>query len=192
MLITDTQKEIPKIFYSDLSGAPLHHCKFCNSELKDDTEYLIEKAFKNTPNHQRITLFEYAICFNCLPKMQAKMSSSSKANIAQFFEEKVDLECRFFDMFQEHEMVAEKWLEKCVVNKKNVSESSEFQIYGHFKGKHLVYGVFPYSLSKEVMDELMLQISAESLDEMNGYTEQIFGPDPTLKELFPKNRPILI
>ncbi len=95
-------------------------------------------------------------------------------------------------MFQEHEMIAEKWLEKCVINNKYVSESSEFQIYGHFKGKHLVYGVFPYSISSEVMDELMQQISAESLDEMNGFSDEILGPDPTLRELFPKTRPIFI
>ncbi len=97
MLITDTQKEIPKIFYSDLSGAPLNHCKFCNTELKDDTEYLVEKAFKNASKKQRHTLFEYAVCFDCIGSMQSKMSESSRANITRFFEDRVDTECRFFE-----------------------------------------------------------------------------------------------
>ena len=95
-------------------------------------------------------------------------------------------------MIEENQLEAEKWLNHCVVTNKSIDDLDEYQIYGQFKGNRLVFGLFPYTISGEVLDQIIHLISAKSLDEMNGFKDQIITPDPTLKELFPTNRPPIL
>ncbi|MBR9831257.1 hypothetical protein [Acidiluteibacter ferrifornacis] len=192
MFILDPKGEVPHIFHSDLTGAAIQACALCNTDLSDDIDYIIEKAFKKAGTGMVHTIFEYALCFECIPIMQARMSEESKKNITEFFESKVNLEKRFQEMIEENQLEAEKWLNHCVVTNKSIDDLDEYQIYGQFKGNRLVFGLFPYTISGEVLDQIIHLISAKSLDEMNGFKDQIITPDPTLKELFPTNRPPIL
>ena len=186
MFILDPKDEVPKIFHSDLTGAPICACALCNTELTEDVDYMVEKAFKKAGTAVVHTSFE------CIPVMQARMSEESKKNITEFFESKINLEKRFKEKIEEHQFEIDKWLNHCVVTNKSIDNIQEYQVYGQFKGNRLVYGLFPYTISGEVLDQIIHLISAKSLDEMNGFKDQIITPDPTLKELFPTRPPILI
>jgi len=192
MFILDPTNEVPKIFHSDLTGAPICQCALCNTDLGEEVDYIVEKAFKKVGTGVTHTLFEYALCFECIPVMQARMSDESKKNITEYFESKVDLPKRFQEEFDENQFDVEKWLNNCVVTGKSTDDLEEYQVYGQFKGNRLVYGLFPYTISGEALDQIIHLISAKSLDEMNGFKDQIISPDPTLKELFPTSRPPIL
>ena len=156
MFILDTNDEVPKPFHADLTGVPMTNCVLCNCEFEEFTDYLIEKSFRRVNSGVVHTIFEYAICLDCVQ----------------------------FD--------AEKWINHCLITNNSTDELEEFQIYGQFKGNRMVFGAFPYAISGQVLDEMIGLLSAKSLDEMNGFKDQIITPDPTLKELFPTNRPPIL
>lgn len=192
MFILDTNDEVPKSFHADLTGAPMTNCVLCNCEFEEFTDYLIEKSFKRVNSGVVHTLFEYAICLECVPTMQGRMSKESQESITKYFESKVDISSRFSQQFEENQFDTEKWIDHCLITKKPTDELQEFQIYGQFKGNRMVFGAFPYAISGQILDEMIGLLSAKSLDEMNGFKDQIISPDPTLKELFPTNRPPIL
>jgi hypothetical protein len=63
---------IPKRFYDSLSDTPFTNCLVCNRHLiSDPTAYLIEKAFRRNPFLGKTeTIFEYAICWDCIVNSQ--------------------------------------------------------------------------------------------------------------------------
>jgi hypothetical protein len=192
MFVLDTNDEVPKPFKADLTGAPMTNCALCNGEFEEFTDYLIEKSFKRINQSMVHTVFEYAICFECLPVMQGRMSKSSQEKITEYFQSRVNIENRFTEQFDKHQMDASKWINHCIVSNESIDEQEEYQIYGQFKGNRMVFGAFPYAISGKVLDEMIGLLSAKSLDEMNGFKDQIISPDPTLKELFPTSRPPIL
>ena len=67
-----TFREIPSIFYSSETGAPIEQCLLCERELKDCT-YLIEKAYSNYPELNTSDLiWEYAICQECTESLKSE------------------------------------------------------------------------------------------------------------------------
>jgi hypothetical protein len=192
MFILDTNDEVPKPFHADLTGAPMTNCVLCNCEFEEFTDYLIEKSFRRVNSGVVHTIFEYAICLDCVPEMQGRMSKESQENIKAYFESKVNIQQRFGTQFELNHFDAEKWIDHCLITNNPTDQCDEFQIYGQFKGNRMVFGAFPYAISGQVLDEMIGLLSAKSLDEMNGFKDQIISPDPTLKELFPTNRPPIL
>lgn len=63
---------LPEIFWSFETGQPMEHCSLCGCDLMvPDTNYLIEKAFKN-----RETVFEHALCLKCYTDAHESLSAA--------------------------------------------------------------------------------------------------------------------
>ncbi|SNS46201.1 hypothetical protein SAMN05421640_0247 [Ekhidna lutea] len=176
-------QEIPGDFYSFETNTPFERCIECEKYLlHEDTEYIIEKAIKNYEGYPaRDVVFDYAICMDCAEKMRREVSKESWQKMMQYFQENMDVQHRI-EMQQQS---AEENLQSCMIKKTNVNECREYQIYAHCKGNKLNMENPPYMISGEVMEELIPLLSDKTIDEMNGFLDKHFSPDPSLMEPAP-------
>lgn len=171
--------EIPKIFMSDLTGAPIQECISCNCNLTEPgKDYLIEKAIKPYKGFKAYsTIFEYAICMPCANDMQNKISKESRKKIDAYFQKNIEMAVRKADLRREADQSVEKWLERCVINGMYVEEISECQIYAHCQGEHLVMHDFPYMVSGPALDEVVDLLSNQTLDDLENFKNNyVDGP----------------
>ncbi|WP_258102937.1 hypothetical protein [Marinoscillum sp. MHG1-6] len=187
----DRLKPIPREFYSASTGVLFAHCIECDKNLLDgDTEYLIEKAVKNYPGYDaQDTIFDYAICLSCAHQMHSKMSAESLNKIQDYFNENIDFAHKQQLMEQGQ---AEMMTQTCMIKGTPRDGSSEFQLYAHCKGNQLVMGNPPYMISGEAMEEIIELLSESTKDELGGFFNKHFSPDPDLFENPTPKRLILV
>lgn len=177
------ENDIPKEFYSFETNAPFERCIECEKYLLDDeTEYIIEKAVKNYEGYSaKDTVFDYAICMDCAERMRKEISQESWKSMMQYFQENMDVQRRLEMQFQK----PEEGLKNCMIKKTGVDDCREYQIYAHCKGSKVNMENPPYMISGEVMEELLPLLSDKTIDEMNGFLNKHFSPDPSLIEPVP-------
>jgi len=185
--------EIPKIFHNYSTGDKFSKCIDCDRDLLDgETEYFIEKAIKSYKGFTATDIiFEYAICINCAEKLRKQMSAESMQSIEQYFAENVDFIDRM-QMMQANPGNPEAWMQKCLVKGTNTEELEEYQIYAHCKGGNLVTSHMPYMVSSMALDEVSNLLSQKTLDELDNFMDNHFGPPPELMEPLPNRRRLLI
>lgn len=176
--------DIPSDFHSFETNAPFERCIECEKFLLDDeTEYLIEKAVKTYENFDaKDTVFDYAICMNCAEVLRKEISPESLQMIMGYFKENIDIEKRL-EMMSAH---PDQSLQTCMIKGTDVSNCREYQVYAHCKGKKLNMENPPYLISGAVMEELLPLLSEKTVDEMNGFFNKHFSPDPSFFEPTPK------
>ena len=178
------EKDIPKDFYSFETNTPFERCIDCDKYLlDDDTEYLIEKAVRNYEGYKaKDVVFDYAICMDCAEKLKNEISSESWEKMMNYFQKNMDLQKR---LNMQHQDPSEN-LSSCMIKGVDAESCKEYQIYAHCKGKKLKMDNPPYLISGEVMEELLPLLSKETVDEMNGFFNKHFSPDPSFFEPTPK------
>lgn len=177
------ENQIPKEFYSFETNAPFERCIECEKYLLDnDTEYIIEKAVKNYAGYSaKDVVFDYAICMDCADVMRKEISKESWESMMNYFQENMDVMTRL----EMQERTAEENLKKCMIKKTEIDNCREYQIYAHCKGGKLNMENPPYMISGEVMEELLPLLSNKTIDDMNGFMNKHFSPDPSLMEPTP-------
>jgi hypothetical protein len=175
----DRYEQIPKDFYSFETGAPFTHCIECGKNLMDGQPYLIEKAFKNHIEYDvKDTVFDYALCMKCAEGLRNEMSKESQAAIMKFFSEKMD----FHQHLSRAGRLTEENISSCMITGKPASKCTEYQIYAYCIGDRVSPEIPPYMISGEVMDQLLPLLSKKTTDDLNGFFNKHFSPDPTLME----------
>jgi len=185
--------DIPPIFQSYLTGTYFDRCIACNKNLLEvGTQYLIEKAI-NRANAFKVenVVFEYAICFDCTMDMQGKMSKESNEKIGEYFHSKVDLIHRREAYLAAGKFDPMEWIDTCLVSHEPVENLSEFQIYAHCEGPHLLFSVMPYMISGSVLEHLSGMLSKQTKDEMDGFVDEHFGGPPEFRELL-KDKDVIV
>ena len=177
------EHDIPKEFYSFETQQPFERCIECEKYLlDDDTEYIIEKAIKNYKGYSaRDIVFDYALCMDCAERMKNEISKESWSQMMRYFQENMDFQNRIY----QHDQSPEEGLKNCMIKKTNVNECGEYQIYAHCRGGKLNMENPPYMISGEVIEELLPLLSDKTVDEMNGFMNKHFSPDPSLMEPVP-------
>ncbi len=178
-----SENDIPKAFYSFETNTPFERCIECEKYLLDDeTEYIIEKAVKNYEGYSaQDTVFDYAICMDCAERMRKEISKESWNSMMRYFQENMDVQTRF----EMQNKSPEEGLKNCMIKKTGVEDCREYQIYAHCKGSKVNMDNPPYMISGEVMEELLPLLSDKTIDEMNGFLDKHFSPDPSLMEPTP-------
>lgn len=179
--------EIPGIFYSFHAKGPFSRCIECERDLlKDGCEYVIEKAVRNYPGYQASdVIFDYAICMDCAMKMHNELSRESLETIQNFFVQHLNVEQRSRNIAQADGNI-EELISRCMISEKAQSESAEYQIFAHCIGDKINMKNPPYMLSGEVLLQLSDLISEKTRDNLNGFFDKHFSPDPTLMEPTPR------
>lgn len=169
---------IPKLFYADLTGAPMDKCISCECNLLDgQVPYMIEKALKPYDGLQSYsTIFEYAMCMNCMEGYQSKISVKSTESINEYFAYNIDFEQRKELISNESYDDLNPWVNRCVVKNLEAGDVAECQIYGQCVGDQLIMGDYPYMLSGVAMDEIVDLLSPETLDEFGRLQQELIGP----------------
>jgi hypothetical protein len=184
--------KIPPVFHCHTTQKPFEECLVCKKKLlKADTQYVIEKAFRKYPEYTaRDVVSEYAICLACNAEVQNTISAHSKMLISSYFNQRVNLMSRRQRLLQEHGMDIAAWLNRCLVYETPLSELSEYQVYAHCNGGHLVFSAMPFMISGRAIGEIAGQLSAETKETLNDFTDRHFGLPPELKEIM-KNRKLI-
>ena len=178
------EEDIPSAFYSFETKTPFEHCIECEKYLLDEqTEYLIEKAVRNYPGYRATdTVFDYAICIDCAENLRKDISSESWSRMLQYFQEHIDVQERM-EMSHRDPIVN---LQNCLIKKTAIESCAEYQMFAHCKGTKLNMENPPYAISGEVIEEILPLLSTQTVDEMNGFFNKHFSPDPSFFEPTPK------
>jgi hypothetical protein len=170
------ESDIPDHFYNEDSHSPFVECVICNEDLNDKV-YFIEKAYKRYPGEDKHqVIFEYAICQSCAEKKNKDLSQESKDNLMNFMNDR--LLSRMEDGIPEDERETH-----CLVSGNNLSDCDEYVTYGQFKGHKMLIGMFPYTLSGEVLDEVTELLSDQTLGEIDDFIGEYFSGPPEFREL---------
>ena len=176
--------DIPSDFYSFETVSLFERCIECEKYLLDgETEYLIEKAVKNYKNFDANDIvFDYAMCMDCAENLRKEISPESWQKMKGYFQENIDIE-KHLEMINGN---PDKNLQSCMIKGTNVSQCQEYRIYAYCKGTKLNMENPPYLISGEVMEEIIPLLSDKTVDEMNGFFNKHFSPDPSFFEPTPK------
>lgn len=173
---------IPEQFYNSETRQPFTTCMLCNTSLAE-TQYVIEKAYRNIKSLQRHeVIFEYATCLACASKMHRELSEESRARVQGYLMNNIKKENHFHSLSDA--------LGHCAVKGTGLQESTEYSIYALCHGNQIVTGDFPYALSGEAQDEIMLLLSAKSLELLDDFIGDHFLGPPEVREIL-KKRPVL-
>ncbi|MBX2846327.1 MAG: hypothetical protein KTR13_08945 [Saprospiraceae bacterium] len=182
--------DIPTVFFSESEEQPFHTCTFCQKELiKSESHYFVEKAFRNYPE-QGIAdiIFEYAICIHCHQKMHESLSIPSRKAINAYFLDKK----RPHEVADEYRYDAAQYLQRCVISGSEVDQLQEYQIIGEFQGDQILLSEMPILLSGAVMEEVQELLSPQTKEELDDFMDTITGLPPDLKELFKRDKVLII
>ena len=184
--------DIPQLFHSYNSDSLFTHCLCCDeSVLESGNEYVIEKAYTQYSDYNLSdTVFEYAMCLDCMMQLQNQMSVTSLQRVGAYFEQYVNIEDRIRQSHQEGVDIYDR-LSHCLIRGTSVVELNEYQVFGLFKEDRMLLGPFPYMIGGDVMDEIAQLLSNETLGEIDGFMDTHFGLPPELRKLF-LEKPVLI
>jgi len=170
---------IPKEFYSFETGSPFTKCLECHCDLMNGQPYLIEKAFKNHIEYQvKDTVFDYALCMNCAEQLKDEMSKESMQALMRFFSERIN----FGDHISRMHLSPLTNIQSCMITGKDANDCPEYQIYAYCVNDTISNDMPPYMVSGEVMEEILPLLSKETKDDLNGFFNKHFSPDPSLME----------
>ena len=181
MLFHYSESDIPDEFYNEDSKSPFVECAVCQEDLNTKV-YFVEKAYKRYPGeeHHQV-IFEYAICQQCAEKKNNELSEESKSSLLDFMNEK--LISRMEDGIDESLRGSQ-----CLVSGNYLSDCDEYVTYGQFNGHKMLIGMFPYTLSGEVLDQVTDLLSEQTLGEIDDFIgENLSGP-PEFRELLKGNK----
>lgn len=175
----ERQESIPKDFHSFETGLPFRNCIECEKDLMDGEPYLIEKAFKHHIEYGvKDTVFDYAICMSCAEDLKNEMSEESLAALMKFFSDRLD----FQTQIQRANFSAEENINTCLISGKPSGECQEYQIYAYCINDKISGHMPPYMISGEIMEEIIPILSKKTTDDLNGFFNKHFSPDPSLME----------
>lgn len=163
----------PKVFWCFETGEMFRRCFMCDIDLMiEGTNYLIEKAFR-----KKEVIFEYAMCYDCVQQMRETLSVQSRKLIDNYFDEHVDIEERRKTLIETHGRRTHSWIGNCLITGTPISQCEEYQIYGWFIDKDIVFTGMPYMLSGVVLDELLNLLSNETIGVLDDFSKKLFGID---------------
>jgi hypothetical protein len=179
--------EIPKDFYDFDTNNPISNCISCNKYLLENgTRYMVEKAFQRYPKFKTIdTIFEYALCMQCMNNKKDSISKSSARNIENYFMKYADNFVNNLNLIAQKDENTESsdLLAHCIIKGTDISTVTEYQICGLFNGKQMVLNIFPYAISGLVAEEINELLSVETKEEIDDFIDEHFGFPPEIKKL---------
>ncbi|MFY0652664.1 MAG: hypothetical protein JXQ96_11550 [Cyclobacteriaceae bacterium] len=186
--------EIPKIFYSDLTGAPIEKCISCECNLLEPGRpYMIEKAIKPYDGFKSYsTIFEYAICMPCAEQMRSMISAKSMQNIMKYFSSNIDITGRRKLMQEADYSSVDPWIGQCMIKGMEASEINECQLYAQCNGRNIQFGEFPYMVSGQALDEVIELLSPETLDDLNRFKNEVVDGPSEFQDLLQSGPKVFI
>lgn len=176
------ENNIPKEFkQEDEDYKPHSHCKVCDKELlASNSEYCIEKVVRKVPETDKPqTLFNFAICMDCIEQLRQRISAESMQAIEQFQMRKI----MAAQNQEEHNPMYSFYKQRCLFSGKDVAELDSYQMIAFCQGDHLADNKPPMLIGAEVLEETQDLLSAKTRDELDDFTDNNFGWPPEFARL---------
>lgn len=177
-------RDIPKALRNgNASEDDLHsHCRVCNRYLlEDNTQYYLEKVVRKVPELEtEQTLFEFAVCAQCLQELRKSLSKESKLAMEQFFRGKMQESYQATPNLNPYQAFEDK---KCLMTGKSTSEFETYQMAAFCQGRKLHPQQPPIIIGDDIMHESAELLSAQTRDELNNFTNNNFGWPPEFAKL---------
>lgn len=175
------RQPIPNEFYNSDTAAPFTHCTFCESQLGTE-EYVIEKKLAPRRGIEKPeVVYEFAMCMNCIQKLSEEMSLETRIQLQ-------DYQNQMKDKLENREVTD---LNTCFFEGKPMTDYSEFELVGLFKGGEVSDWMAPYGVGGHVMEEMQQLISQKTQDAWDDFSSNLTGVPPEWKDLFDKP-PVLV
>jgi hypothetical protein len=180
-------------FHCDSTGQPFQFCIECESELiESNKHYFIEKAVRKYPDSDKtLTIFEFAICQECIYTRQQELSEDSEEALANFYAGKTITKPPFLHKGFESLYISSS-LETCAFSGKPLEDSQEYQIVGEFNGKQMRLSNFPFAISGEQIEAISEILSEETKGGFDDFIGKHFSGPPEFQELWEKPKVILV
>jgi hypothetical protein len=170
------QIELPKEFRECYGLVPIERCMTCDAKILESGEpYLIEKAYRRT----RI-VHEYALCIDCLQKMDESMSFPSRGMRDYWLNKHVRLEERFARISRVAPDDVVPWINRCAVTGRYVGTLDEYQTVALCQGTQLLLCGYPYMISSEAAEELNDLMSKETREEWDRFKGEYLDEPPAM------------
>ena len=187
-----TLLEIPELFFSSETLAPIRNCLVCDKYLLENEEYIIEKAFTNYPGVTTQDLvWEFAMCTDCMKMLMSEYSEESERKMTEYFGQNMNFGYQN-KLRKTQNFDAEAWTSKCVVKGKPIRECAQYQINAQCLGSMVYFDRTPFMISGEAMDEMIQLISNKTLGFFNHFRGKYFPPPQDLSPFFKEKEFILL
>jgi len=176
--------DIPDVFLPYGQPQPFSTCINCDRHLLDDhVEYVVEKAIRQYSSfNSKDVIFEYAICMDCALAIRNELSKESMQNIQQYLESTRMLSSRK-QLIGDNNWNVQDWLSHCAISGEAIEEQQEYQIYGHCRGRQLIFSGMPYMVGGKAAEEMAGLLSEKTRDELGRFMDDHFGLPPELKKI---------
>jgi hypothetical protein len=180
--------EIPEIFFNSKTKSPFEDCLICNKKLlKPETDYLIIKGYRyyKEYNKKDITL-EISLCCKCEEMLDESYSDESMQRLHQYFSKNFN-QSKILNRFKSKNYNIDDWISHCACKDKHWKQTNSYYIYGWFNSSKLIYDFYqPYMLSDEVMDELVILLSNDTIDSLTKFSDIYTDFPPEFRKIFSK------
>ena len=177
--------DIPEIFLNS-DKENFSNCLVCNKYLlEENTIYFIEKAIRNYPEQNiKDTVFEYAMCIDCMDYTQNELSEESLERIEKYFDEHLNIHQRQRKLLETENI--DDFIENCAITNEHISDLNEYVVESVCIGNKIVLSFYPMMLSGKVYDEIADLLSQKTIDFLNKFRDDHFGYPPELNDIFNK------
>lgn len=183
--------EISRHFYSAATGSLFTTCLNCDHNLLESHKpYIIEKAIKKYPKFNTDdTIFEYAICLECMMKMREHYSTESMQKLNHYFEQ--NFQPRNLPDTSGEPSINDL-LSSCVIKGTPAEQLTEYQIAGYCIGDKMEIGEMPFMIGGPALEEMMQLMSSKTLGEMDDFVGRHLGIPPDLRKLLPEDKILIL
>ena len=108
-----------------------------------------------------------------------------------YFDSNVNLGARREALLEKNVLKMDEWVSKCIIKGTSIKEISQYQICCQCDGKDLLFGLSPFMISGEAVDEIANLLSNKTLGEIDGFVGEFFGWPPELKKS-PRDQPVFV
>lgn len=184
--------DIDATFHCDSTGQPFKRCVECDGDLMESGKsYFVEKAIRKYPNSDKtLTIFEFAICANCIGIRQQELSVESAAAMQKYFSSKSGY--RPWISVDNMEDAPKLLTSSCMLSGKDISDCEEYQLVAELHGNKMRLGNFPFAISGEEIEAISEVLSEKTKEEFDDFIGRHFGGPPEFKELWEKPKVVLV
>ncbi|MEO1051297.1 MAG: hypothetical protein AAFX87_11770 [Bacteroidota bacterium] len=185
--------EIPHTFYSHNTKEPFTHCIECDKYLLEDgVHYGVEKVIRKYPlNNTTDVIFEYAICLDCMLRMQSEFSEESSRKLQEYMMRHMDIKAMKKKLIEGEGKDVDTWLARCAITDELIEDQEEYTIHAHFEGNKMLTTVPPHAFGARALEEMTDLLSAETLGFYDDFMGRHFSGPPEIEEILKGRKPVL-
>ncbi len=196
---------VPKLFWSEYSGAPFFNCIDCEVPLIESNVYVIQKRYVAGE-----AVFEMAMCERCRDKLTQQYSEETRGNITAYMTKQFQksaaaglddvagtqiIEVREIEETEDGEALLNRCIEHCLICGTERSKCHRYSLAGLCRDNEIVAQVTPVSQTPLMVCEkcelgMADLVSQQTRDSWDRFVEDNFDCPPGVEVDSPNRYPM--